>query len=98
MHDEKRRECEPKSPNSKVTLVLSEDEPEQKTRPKEESKPPKRNYYACFGRHDNHYTDDQQANDGDSNQLGSLQDEADETPTLAIVSSCGIHLMTRETL
>jgi len=86
MHDEKRRKREPESPNSKVTLVLSEDEPEQKTSPKEESKPPIRNHYACFGRHDNHYTDDQQANDGDSNQFGSLQHEADEAPTLAIVT------------
>jgi hypothetical protein len=79
-------------------LVLSEDEPEQKTRPKEESKPRKRNYYAGFGRYDNDYTDDQQANDGDSNELGSLQDEADEAPTLAIVSSCSVHLTMRETL
>jgi hypothetical protein len=98
MHNEERREYEPKFPISKVTLVLSEDEPQQKTGPTEESNPPKRNYYAYFRRHDNHSTDDQQANYGDSNQLGSLQDEADEAPTLAVVSSCSIHLMTGETV
>ena len=74
-------------------LVLSENEPQQKTSPEGQSKPSFGNFYTRLRRDDNDCRDHHQANDRDSNQLRSLQHEADEAPTLAIVSSRSIHLM-----
>src|SRR5579862_7156184 len=98
MHDKKRRKREPESRNSKVMLVLSENEPEQKTSPEGQSNPSFGNFYTRLRRNDNDCRDHQQGNDRDSNQLRSLQHESDEAPTLAIVGNRSIHLTPRETL
>jgi hypothetical protein len=74
-------ECKPKPELSKVILVLSKNEPQQKTSPEGQSNPSLRNFYIRFRRNDNDCHEDQQANDRDSNELGSLQSKTEEPGT-----------------
>jgi hypothetical protein len=89
---EECRECKPKPELPKIILVLSENEPQQKTSPESQSNPSFRNSYTCLRRNNNDRCNSQQANNRNSNELGSLQGQADEPPMLPTVSSCSNHL------
>jgi len=81
VHPEESQECKPKPELSKIILVLSKNEPQQKTSPEGQSNPSFRNFYTRLRRNDNNCRKDQQANDRDSNELGSLQSETEEPGT-----------------
>jgi len=81
VHREESRECKPKPELSKIILMLSKKEPQQKTSPDGQSNPSFGNFYTRLRKNDNNCRKDQQANDRDSNELGRLQSEDEEPNT-----------------